>query len=450
MREMILLGAGASVEAKVPDTFDMTRRMLELFDQDPHISDTCSRALRFAAGGLLFQRGIKGEDPFEGVNVEELFNAVQLLAERETLEAAPFIGSWHPLVETLDRLRPPKPNFDKLPTEIVKAAVKAVSDSGKQALSSSSGRDLDTLIDDLCRGKKPSKKLGQIVVDLVKNTFDKLKPGSPSGLSFSSELSKAIEGKERPGRGAIFRRTTSWMVQMLTRMVWIDDPNRVSYLQPLVQVKPQEIRVIASLNYDNAVESAASQCGVAVETGIDTWSQEQTFPKAKEGVSLLKLHGSIDWAIKEGNCTPERPLPYQTIERISPNPQKMGFFPAVIFGGRNKLTAAGPFLDLLRAFQSELRSTDRLTVIGYSFRDDHINEYIAEWLNGNTSRAMRIINGPHFRRTNVEFARELIQIARSQPRIEITDDYAVDGIQRFFCRTSEPPLNDEGPSSASP
>jgi hypothetical protein len=39
--------------------------------------------------------------------------------------------------------------------------------------------------------------------------------------------------------------------------------------------------------------------------------------------------------------------------------------PAVIFGQRNKLTAEGPFLDLLRAFREELSRSTSLTVVGY-------------------------------------------------------------------------------------
>lgn len=416
MKEMVLLGAGASVEAGIPDTFDMTRRMMALFAED-HGLRTPNQVIHFAVGGLLFQRGIRGEDPFEGVNVEELFNAVQLLAERESLEAAPFIGSWHPLVQTLDQLAPARADLDKIQREILNSVTKAISDAGKDSLSSSAGNDIDRFMDELVNGRKPSRKLGRLVSDLIKTAFEKLRPGSSSGNSaLKSELSKAVEQKERPGRGAIFRRTTSLMIQALAKMVWIEDQHRVAYLQPLVRTSGDEPRVIATLNYDNGIELSASACGVAVSTGIDVWSREQRFPQAESGVSLIKLHGSIDWAIKEGKRSVDRPIPFATIERLDSSAvREKHFHPAVIFGGRNKLTAAGPFLDLLRWFQQELKRVDRLTVVGYSFRDDHVNEFIGEWLNGDPSRVIRVINGPGFRRTSITFAQHLLELEPSGP-----------------------------------
>ena len=106
MREMILLGAGASVTAGVPAAFKMTDQIVQQFQADP-LRQPHARVLAFVIGGLLFQAGIRGTNPLQsGVNVEELFNAVQLLAGRHTLEAAPFVGSWHAMVEEFDKIHP--------------------------------------------------------------------------------------------------------------------------------------------------------------------------------------------------------------------------------------------------------------------------------------------------------------------------------------------------------
>jgi hypothetical protein len=51
----------------------------------------------------------------------------------------------------------------------------------------------------------------------------------------------------------------------------------------------------------------------------------------------------------------------------------------VIFGGGNKLTAEGPFMDLFHKFKRLLWKRQHLLVIGYSFRDDHINHLIEHW-----------------------------------------------------------------------
>src|SRR5580698_5536516 len=109
MKEMILLGAGASTEAGVPATYEMTEKLVELLENNS-IGDEkkLTHVLKFVVGGLLMKRGKNNENPFDGVNIEDVFNAVDLLANRENLEADSFIGSWHPLVEELDIIRPPK------------------------------------------------------------------------------------------------------------------------------------------------------------------------------------------------------------------------------------------------------------------------------------------------------------------------------------------------------
>jgi hypothetical protein len=56
MPEILLLGAGASIEARVPGAYDMTREIVErlranpLFQKEAHL-------LSFIAGGLLLEAG---------------------------------------------------------------------------------------------------------------------------------------------------------------------------------------------------------------------------------------------------------------------------------------------------------------------------------------------------------------------------------------------------------
>ena len=124
MNEMLLLGAGASVEADVPGAFDMTGKIIEHFRSSPMFKEY-SAVVSFVTGGLLFKKGIQGANPLTcGVNVEELFNAVQLLSERNTIEAAPFVGSWHAMVEELDKVAAPSadrrcPAPDSSPRNVV-------------------------------------------------------------------------------------------------------------------------------------------------------------------------------------------------------------------------------------------------------------------------------------------------------------------------------------------
>ena len=53
--------------------------------------------------------------------------------------------------------------------------------------------------------------------------------------------------------------------------------------------------------------------------------------------------------------------------------------PALIFGQREKLQAAGPFLALLAEFEAQLSKSQTRIVVGYSSRDAHVNELIQRW-----------------------------------------------------------------------
>jgi len=93
--------------------------------------------------------------------------------------------------------------------------------------------------------------------------------------------------------------------------------------------------------------------------------------------------------------------------------RRMGYRPAVIFGHRNKLTAEGPFLDLLHVFVEALDSSDTLTVIGYSFGDPHINALLTRWMNGNAARKLRVVN-PSFNAIRNRFTEELARIGAAR------------------------------------
>jgi hypothetical protein len=66
--------------------------------------------------------------------------------------------------------------------------------------------------------------------------------------------------------------------------------------------------------------------------------------------------------------------------------------PAVVFGARGKLRAEGPFLSLLAEFENQIARTDELIVVGYSFRDDHINEAIRLWTTAADSRHLVVVD----------------------------------------------------------
>lgn len=413
MSEMILLGAGASVEAGVPHTYGMTSKIAELFREDI-LLQRYSPVISFVVGGLLFQQGVKGEDPLQGgVNVEELFNAVQLLAERNTLEAAPFVGSWHAMVQELDRARLPEPRFDRLYRLIHGGLIEKMLSALSNSPSGANDRtDVKRFIEDWLKRLQWSSSSG--------------------GYDFDRELKDAFERmKDRPGEGEVFSETAEFMIRVLADIVWIDQAERVAHMKPLVSLASTQGRLtVATLNYDNSIEQLAQSVSLPCTTGIDEWSRTGSFTPSSDGIFLIKLHGSIDWALDRDQSSEDRPMPHSVIRQVNTTEmKKTGFLPGVIFGQRNKLTAEGPFLDLLRAFQQELSCSDILTVVGYSFRDDHVNEYISQWLNQSRERKMRIIS-PHFDRNPSSYARQLVRFGGN--RVEIFHEAAGAGLAKLY------------------
>lgn len=430
MREMVLLGAGASVEAGVPAAYEMTPKMLELFGNDWRLREY-SRVLRFAVGGLLFQQGIKGDDPFAGINVEDVFNAIDLLARRSEADVAAFVGSWHPLVDELDKV-PRRADYRSL-YRAIRDSVATEFANAFGGVSRSAGKtEVDKTLEAMAKGRGSSKSLGQAIARLIENAFKKVKTRSPRVDSrFASKFASAAGAQELPGEGRVFEATTELMTQKLVEMVWIEEPARVEHLMPLVGYARDAPVTVATLNYDNAMELATQVAEVPLTTGIDTWARQGEFPSPSEGILLLKLHGSIDWERKEQPSGRGGPFPLLVVEEVSlAAMRKRGHRPAVIFGQRNKLTTEGPFLDLLRAFERELKKSDRLTTIGYSFRDEHVNDFIAQWLNVNREAVLRVVDIRDPRSSRVEFAQLLVK--QLADRLEVMKAPASEGIAQCF------------------
>jgi hypothetical protein len=178
--------------------------------------------------------------------------------------------------------------------------------------------------------------------------------------------------------------------------------------------------------------------GIECQTGIDEWSKTGVFEPERDGLFLLKLHGSIDWMWERDVQTAERPMPHSIIRRVGIEQIRRGIVrPAVVFGQRNKLTAEGPFLDLLRAFQRELSRSAVLTVIGYSFRDPHINVYVSQWLNQSSQHRIRIVD-PSFEEGSIEYRRELRNLRNQSPgRVEVVAKRAGEALEQMYGKYEE-------------
>jgi NAD-dependent SIR2 family protein deacetylase len=339
--EMLLLGAGASVEAGIPDAKRMAKEIIKTFNDSDHLAKE-TEVLNFVNEQLIADARKRYSGPsIDCVDIEALFNAILLLSERDKLEISPFVQSWHPELENI---------------------------------------------------KDPDE---------------------------------------------IYRHIMIWMKLMLRDLTLIKDEERVGYLKPILNLVRQKNRLfIATLNYDYSIELLSRVNGIVWDTGIESWISKGVFDYPNDGIQLIKLHGSNYWLWSEGVSTYDERLPHNRIMVLPQFDDELPYTllvytPMVLFGHRNKLTAEGPFLDLLKQFDEQLQQSDLLTVIGYSFRDTHINFYISKYLNQYRGK-IRIVD-PNFETSDVEYVRYLRELRENRPeQVEGITKYTGDTLKELY------------------
>jgi SIR2-like domain len=294
MRDLVLLGAGASADAGVATAFEMTDAIAGRIERS---RDRSARDRALAEAFRYVCQRLRAQGGSPNLDVERAFSAVRLLAERDHLEISPFVKRWR--------------------------------------------RGLDRWQGD--------SRVPDVLADLAARMI--------------IELRRQLA-------------TTS---------------KQISYLRPLLYAAqdPEQLRIV-TLNYDRSIEVAGTAFGLPATTGIREWMLTGVWSWPKQGVCLLKLHGSIDWVWVDDPPSRVR-LPSRFVTEASPLARDSGE-PALIFGLREKLRAEGPFLSALTEFESWLSSAQRLTVIGYSFRDDHVNQIIRRWTYEHHHRELVVVD----------------------------------------------------------
>ena len=397
----------------------MTDEMLSLVSE-ANVPIKVRHALRIAVSSLQFGRGIRNEELRPEINIEDVFNVLNTLAARHTLEASPLIGEWHPMVEKLDVItHQPKSNSDF--------------QRFRGGLSFEVSRGIEALAREIKRGIEASRFSES---DFIRS-FEAILGEGRSGFRRERNV-PPVAAREVPAMGGIYRQTQQFLIGKLKKLVWIRDERDLSYLAPLVRSASRHQIPIATLNYDNCIELMASRLNITVDTGINHWQENGTFDFSAKGIlPLLKLHGSINWKRSIENPGESRLFQRTVLSSVSDELiQDAEHAPAIIFGGRNKLTVEGPFLDLLREFRERLFQSDELISIGYSFADDHINEYIVQWLDSSPNRVITLVNGNSLSDSQSPVAKRLATVA--DPRVRNTRQYAQDAIAELFPICNEP------------
>ena len=372
-KPLVLLGAGASKQAGIPTAVDMTSEMLSFCVNEGKVRyaeaiNALAHMLKVSANQYL---GVGCAD------IEGVMNAAQLLANRFKLEFAPFVGAWHPIIEEIE-----KQSFAPWELEHISRAAAA---EGMAEV----GRFPDPV------------RLGQEMERGVQRALH----------GVLSRLAKHIS--YRPD-GSHFHALSAYLKGKLMVCTWKETAKELDYFAPLIEQGRKSKITIATINYDNCIERRADDLGVPCFTGlkhptvgeVGGWSVDGTFPEIDYGIDLIKLHGSITWLwhapqaealgfekriIHELSDDEVREM-VTRIKSGSVSDEAVGAQLAVIFGGHNKLTVEGPFLDLLAKFKAKLKNHQELIVIGYSFRDPHINYNIVQWLESDRNRRMHVVD----------------------------------------------------------
>ena len=335
----VLLGAGASVDAGLPIATSLTRKIAEAIQDDwryEHwgVAATLNRVI----GSIIAHETARGASPYDGVDVERVFSAVKMLSERESLEISPFVAAWND-----ESVR----DSDELPSFWAKNFKEALTTHFDSRLERSFREGVESLTR---RGPKPHEFL-RVMEAMLSKLDSILSPGTDDAFDYLSPIFTLA--------------------------------NTVS---------------VATLNYDLGVETAAARAGISVDRGIELWTGGFDWSWGiHPGLRLLKIHGSLDWTLPAPDYLPRsKPLP-QSPPRIGLRrlgTQSTDEAPAIIFGARDKLQAEGPFLAMLQEFSRWLGGTEELIVVGYSFRDAHINITIRDWLQSepNGNRQLTIID----------------------------------------------------------
>ncbi|SMY05350.1 SIR2-like domain-containing protein [Brevibacterium aurantiacum] len=181
---------------------------------------------------------------------------------------------------------------------------------------------------------------------------------------------------------------------------------------------------VITLNYDLTVERVTDGI-IEVNRGVHSWRPGESihFPTRDRSMNLIKVHGSLDWVVRK-TPAPHGLVVSTEIVEADRNAYSSGdaSAPWIVVGDRDKLGTDGPTIELNYAAREALRRTDHLAVVGYSFRDEHINTLIRDWMAGDETRTMTVLDKkwPTFSRNSrhdpADFRSQLV--ATYAPRVD--------------------------------
>lgn len=199
--------------------------------------------------------------------------------------------------------------------------------------------------------------------------------------SWDSSIEEYLEYQKDTVRGGSTGRVIDGLWKALADIFLIPmliGERQLGYLLQLVSAMRGQ--TIVTLNYDNAIEVAMSQAFAFSLDDDPRPRPTQPWFESNRSLRLIRLHGSLQWR-RERRTGDVRVLSSDEVANFTRDgvADWDGDTPGVIFGGGNKLRPDGPYLDLYYEFRAALAEARQVVVIGYSFRDAHVNEALRRW-----------------------------------------------------------------------
>lgn len=380
-KPVLLLGAGASIDAGLPSAFDLTQKVYEELVVQGRGN---AQLFGYVVAKLIVRKSRMGTSPFRPLNVEEVYDTLKRFLSRDTDAIGEFVYSWDPI--TL----PSSEGFDP----------RIFAQNIGNAFSVRQGLDRSSIRGDVNLLRKAGEQIARAIDPLPRqrDIIDSMRP-------YLDTLIKCLSTE-----------------------------NRINpYLDKLTSFVLEKVSALATLNYDTTIEESFERKKISYDYGLSRWNSRKYVRFTGQSPKLIKLHGSVDWFENGDDIV------------IKPEDGGRYYRRALIFGGQSdKLVPNGPYLQLRHEFQRLLRATNVLGIVGYSFQDTHLNALIRAWASSRV-RAKMVIMDPGVPRLGADVLNKYYvadksgKIERYTVEIDHISATAASGMDNFLISLQTPP-----------
>lgn len=169
-------------------------------------------------------------------------------------------------------------------------------------------------------------------------------------------------------------------------------------------------------NYDLSFEYSMDKLGIEYKDGFSGFVNRLFDPRTlqeKGKTALVKIHGSVNWALEEGKVKEYQPR-FENGKVIIEDTA-----PVLIYPTSNKLyqTYSTPYSELMRHMLDEMETGKNvIIVLGYKYGDEHINEILLKAMENPNNIFYFFLYNPD---ENGEFITQIKLLSDSMPNVNI-------------------------------